>query len=84
MSNMPSEIQFKDFAITMVTVCVPFFLLIGSLNTTSGMEFWRSKWHIMLAWIFRNPELLLEETPKPDNGDNPCKLSLPPYLLLRT
>ncbi|KAG4433777.1 hypothetical protein IFR05_010744 [Cadophora sp. M221] len=73
MSNMPNKIQFKDFAITMVAVCVPFFLLIGSLNTTSGMEFWRSKWHIMLAWIFRNPELLLEETPKPDNGNNPSE-----------
>ncbi|PVH71167.1 hypothetical protein DL98DRAFT_553765 [Cadophora sp. DSE1049] len=46
MSNMPSE-GFKDFTITMVAVCVPFFLLIGSLNTTSGMEFWRSKYHIL-------------------------------------
>ncbi|KAK0106339.1 hypothetical protein ONS96_003977 [Cadophora gregata f. sp. sojae] len=70
MSNMPSE-GFKDFTITMVAVCVPFFLLIGSLNTTSGMEFWRSKWHKLLAWVFRNPALLLDEAPKPDNGNNP-------------
>lgn len=40
------------------------------------MEFWRSKYHITLAWIFRNPELLLEETPKPDIGNNPGKLIL--------
>lgn len=73
MSNMPDKIEFTDFTITMVAVCVPFFLLIGSLNTTSGMEFWRSKWHIMLAWVFRNPGLLLESTPKPDNGNNPGK-----------
>ncbi|KAL2072100.1 hypothetical protein VTL71DRAFT_11443 [Oculimacula yallundae] len=71
MSNMPSKIEFTDFTITMVAVCVPFFLLIGSLNTTSGMEFWRHKWHIVLAWLFRNPELLLEDKPKPDNGNNP-------------
>lgn len=36
----------------MSTVCVPFFFLIGSLNTTQGMRFWRSKWHQLLAWMF--------------------------------
>lgn len=35
----------------MATVCLPFFILIGSLNTTSGMEFWRGRWHKFLAWI---------------------------------
>ncbi|CZR64326.1 uncharacterized protein PAC_14224 [Phialocephala subalpina] len=53
MTNMPTDHQFKVFGIVMATVCVPFFLLIGSLNTTSGMEFWRSKWHQLLRWIFR-------------------------------
>jgi hypothetical protein len=24
---------------------------VGSLNTTSGMEFWRGKWHDFLDWI---------------------------------
>ncbi|CZT42498.1 uncharacterized protein RSE6_02413 [Rhynchosporium secalis] len=72
MSNMGDEVQFTDFTITMIAVCVPFFLLIGSLNTTSGMEFWRRKWHVVLAWLFRNPELLLEDSsPKRDNGNNP-------------
>ncbi|KAE8442027.1 hypothetical protein EG329_003928 [Mollisiaceae sp. DMI_Dod_QoI] len=53
MTNMPTEHQFKVFGIVMATVCIPFFLLIGSLNTTSGMEFWQSKWHQLLRWIFR-------------------------------
>lgn len=51
MTNMPTEHQFKWFGITMATVCIPFFLLIGSLNTTSGMEFWRSKWHQIRDYI---------------------------------
>lgn len=48
---MPNLHFFRWFAVTMVTVCIPFFLMIGSLNTTSGMEFWRSKWHQFLPWI---------------------------------
>lgn len=50
MTDMPSNHFFKWFAVTMVTVCIPFFLMIGSLNTTSGMEFWRKKWHQSLEW----------------------------------
>ncbi|TVY80629.1 hypothetical protein LSUE1_G003971, partial [Lachnellula suecica] len=51
MTNMPTEHQFKLFGIVMATVCIPFFLLIGSLNTTIGMEFWRAKWHQLLSYI---------------------------------
>jgi len=32
---------------------VPFFLLIGSLNTTSGMRFWRTKWYTVFKWMAR-------------------------------
>jgi hypothetical protein len=54
MTNMPQDNQdFKWFGVTMATVCIPFFLLIGSLNTTSGMEFWRKKWHQVLSWSIR-------------------------------
>lgn len=56
---MPTEHQFKWFGIVMATVCIPFFLLIGSLNTTSGMEFWRTKWHLLLTsisnWLSPSP-----------------------------
>jgi len=54
MTNMPSQDSgFKNFAIVMAVVCVPFFLLIGSLNTTSGMEFWRDKWHMVADRVRR-------------------------------
>jgi hypothetical protein len=55
MTNMPSEHDFKNFGIVMGTVCVPFFVLIGFLNTTAGMEFWRDKWHRILTWLTRKP-----------------------------
>jgi hypothetical protein len=54
MSNMPDDHWSKTFGITMATVCVPFFLLIGFLNTTSGMEIFREKWHKFVAWARRD------------------------------
>lgn len=51
MTNMPQEGNFDDFAIVMSVVCIPFFLLIGSLNTTSGMAFWRTKYHSVVDWV---------------------------------
>jgi len=56
MTDMSSYHFFKWFAVTMVTVCIPFFLMIGSLNTTSGMEFWRKKWHQSLEWVMGLPK----------------------------
>jgi hypothetical protein len=70
MTNMPQGNQdFKWFGVTMATVCIPFFLLIGSLNTASGMLFWRSKWDRVVAWIIRP----FSEASKCDEGsyDNP-------------
>lgn len=40
---MPTEHSFWEFGTVLVTVCVPFFLLIGSLNTTKGYEFWKAR-----------------------------------------
>jgi hypothetical protein len=58
MTNMPQEQNFKDFAIVMSVVCVPFFLLIGSLNTTSGMTFWRNKWENLVDWVTNKAPIL--------------------------
>jgi hypothetical protein len=66
MTDMPSHHFFKWFTVTMVTVCIPFFLMIGSLNTTSGMEFWRSKWHQALAWT----SSVFTKTPKDEDDDD--------------
>ncbi|KAM3416377.1 hypothetical protein BST61_g7976 [Cercospora zeina] len=43
MTNMPEERQYWHFGIVTSTVCIPFFILIGSLNTVRGMTFWREK-----------------------------------------
>lgn len=43
MTNMPTEQHYWMFGLVTATVCVPFFVLIGSLNTTRGMDFWRSR-----------------------------------------
>ena len=43
MTNMPTERHYWTFGIVTATVCVPFFVLLGSLNTTRGMHFWRVK-----------------------------------------
>lgn len=60
MTNMPTERHYWTFGIVTGTVCVPFFILIGSLNTNRGMQFWREETvaffgHIgrFLAWLGR-------------------------------
>ncbi|KAI5356840.1 Putative Mg2+ transporter protein, CorA-like/Zinc transport protein ZntB [Septoria linicola] len=62
MTNMPEERQYWHFGIVTATVCVPFFILIGSLNTVRGMTFWRKKTrngvqHALdaVAWIRGRP-----------------------------
>lgn len=43
MTNMPTDDGYHPFAITTVIICVPTYMLIGSLNTTSGLHFWTRK-----------------------------------------
>lgn len=43
MTNMPPDDNFVPFGIVIVIICVPTYLLIGSLNTTRGMQFWRER-----------------------------------------
>lgn len=50
MTNMPSQGSHRSFAITMVSVCLPVYLLIGSLNATAGLEFWRNRWYQFVHW----------------------------------
>ncbi|WPB05064.1 uncharacterized protein RHO25_009713 [Cercospora beticola] len=63
MTNMPEERQYWHFGIVTATVCIPFFILIGSLNTVRGMTFWRKKTsnafkHALnfFAWISGRPK----------------------------
>jgi hypothetical protein len=43
MTNMPTDEQYWQFGIVTACVCVPFFILVGSLNSNRGMAFWRQK-----------------------------------------
>ncbi|KAI9739346.1 MAG: hypothetical protein M1834_007559 [Cirrosporium novae-zelandiae] len=48
---MPQEHNFVPFAIVTVVICVPTYLLIGSLNTTEGLKFWQE----LFAALFKHP-----------------------------
>lgn len=51
MTNMPQNDSFKSFGIVFAVTCIPTYFLIGSLNTTSGLQFWSSKTNRLLTWI---------------------------------
>jgi hypothetical protein len=51
MSNIPRELSFKPFIITLLAVCLPSWLLITTINTTFDDSIWRNKWHQLLAWF---------------------------------
>lgn len=43
MTNMPQNPSYWTFGVVLVAVCIPFFILIGFLNTNRGMTFWRNR-----------------------------------------
>ncbi|KAF2993709.1 hypothetical protein E8E14_001880 [Neopestalotiopsis sp. 37M] len=51
MTNMPTDEQYWNFGIVTVCVCVPFFVLIGSLNSNRGMHFWSNRTRVVLRGI---------------------------------
>lgn len=86
MSNMPQEEQFGVFGIVMATVCIPFFLLIGSLNTTQGMAFWRKKYRNVITWIVdrdRSGKKHAEVEGSDDDDDDTESKNVPGRSLLR-
>jgi hypothetical protein len=42
MTNMSTEPRFWPFGVVLASVCIPCFLLVGSMNTNAGMRFWRN------------------------------------------
>lgn len=51
MTNMETSPEFWKFGVTLATVCVPFFLLIGFLNTDSGYRLWVEKTKAIWHWF---------------------------------
>ena len=48
---MPPEDSFHPFGIVTAIICLPTYTLIGSLNTTSGLQFWTHKTRTFFTWI---------------------------------
>lgn len=48
---MPPEDNFQPFGIVTAIICLPTYMLIGSLNTTSGLQFWTHKTRTFFTWI---------------------------------
>ncbi|KAI4120362.1 MAG: hypothetical protein LQ338_007071 [Usnochroma carphineum] len=51
MTNMDPNQSFHPFGIVTAVICIPTYMLIGSLNTTSGVEFWRGKTRQFFSFI---------------------------------
>lgn len=52
MTNMDPKDNFVRFGIVTLAVCLPTYMLIGSLNTESGFEFWTQKIHMFFTRNF--------------------------------
>ncbi|KAF2163096.1 hypothetical protein M409DRAFT_26543 [Zasmidium cellare ATCC 36951] len=53
MTNMPQTPSYWTFGVVLAAVCVPFFILIGSLNTNRGMTFWRNRFRKAFVRIMK-------------------------------
>lgn len=51
MTNMPPNDSFHAFGIVIAIICLPTYMLIGSLNTTSGLVFWTHKTRAFFTWV---------------------------------
>lgn len=53
MTNMPPNDSFHAFGIVTTVICLPTYMLIGSLNTNKGVHFWRNKTSQFFAFVGR-------------------------------
>ncbi|KAI4682582.1 hypothetical protein J4E81_009657 [Alternaria sp. BMP 2799] len=57
MTNMPeSPANFTPFAIVLVTICIPFFSIIGFLSTKYGYSIWAQKTKELWRWLRPKPQ----------------------------
>ena len=52
MTNMDPNDNFIRFGVVTLAICLPTYMLIGSLNTTSGFAFWTRKIHLPFTFEF--------------------------------
>ena len=90
MTNMPQNDDFVRFGIVTLVVCFPTYLLIGSLSTESGFEFWKQKIHPPFTahfWKYRlasclyflgiKPEWVSEYQAKPTPQSGTYRICVP-------
>ncbi|KAI4161609.1 MAG: hypothetical protein LQ342_004750 [Letrouitia transgressa] len=51
MTNMDPDDSFRPFGIATACICLPTYLLIGTLNTHSGLQFWKSKLKAFFSFL---------------------------------
>lgn len=94
MTNMNPTANFRDFGIVLVVICIPTYILIGSLNTEGGLRFWLQQTKSLhyrasysLAWTLGKlgykPRWTFRYLHGPRDEPGPCSLLLldqyPPY-----
>lgn len=59
---MPPDDPFSHFAITTLAICVPTYILIGTLTWQSGLKWWRNKPRTMYIWVALQIAMLFNRT----------------------
>jgi hypothetical protein len=91
MTNMPPEDSFNPFGIVIVIICLPTYMLIGSLNTTRGLKFWSEKTQTLfrhianaIAWVFRSDKRIAKDSDgKASDSTNEDGTYISPTMQLR-
>lgn len=81
MTNMDPHDSFHPFGIVTAVICIPTYMLIGSLNTTSGVHFWRKKtkqFFAVLGRMFTNLFAFFGYTPEWANQPSNLQADLRP------
>jgi len=87
MTNMPTAQHYWAFGITMATVCIPFFCLVGSLNSTTGMAWWRNKTRTFFGFLrkcFRKKKNILEREKEADSTSLSRAISVTEGMAIRS
>ncbi|KAF2186731.1 hypothetical protein K469DRAFT_738499 [Zopfia rhizophila CBS 207.26] len=61
MTNMSTEPHFWKFGLTLAMVCIPFFVLVGFLNTDSGYRLMLEKTRALYHWLKPKKKVKKEE-----------------------
>ncbi|KAF2792843.1 hypothetical protein K505DRAFT_325900 [Melanomma pulvis-pyrius CBS 109.77] len=64
MTNMSTEPHYWMFGVTLATVCVPFFSLVGFLSTDLGYRIWMAKTKALWRWMRPKPSLNITNEPE--------------------